>query len=99
MIGLDPFRRARTLRWQRLTKFAPRHDDDVNLVTDSGHSIPLDTVLPYERVTRSGPPREHGISPEGVAVSVVDPATLDETHAATRAWCRHHLGRDDFQFP
>lgn len=97
MTDLTPFRRAGALRWRRHTQFAAGRGDDGNLITDQGHSMPLDTALPYER--NPGPaPRTHALTKSGVGVAVTNPDTLADVHAAICGWCHIHLDRDDVQF-
>lgn len=103
MLDLEPFRNAKTIRWVRHTEFAPHAGDDGNLVTDAGHSIPLDTWTPesrrrydagkdiFENVER--PPFD-----DKSGMVVVDPETLDDVHGAVDAWCRDNLGRSDVVF-
>lgn len=94
MSDLTPFRRARSLRWHRLTEFVAGYGDDGTLLTEQGHAMPLDTALPYER-TRGPAPRQHTITDDGVGIAITNPHTLAEAHAAIRGWCHVHLGRDD----
>ena len=103
MLDLEPFRTAATIRWVRHTVFAPHRGDDGNLVTDHGHSIPLDT-WPTGKVYRWNPNtfvREEvdrlPVNDE-VGMVVVDPETLEDVHGAVVEWCRSNLGRCDVSF-
>lgn len=95
MPSLEPFRTASTIRWVRHTTFAPHRGDDGNLVTDQGHSIPLDTYPPD---TLTGCRAPTPPMTDDVGIVVVDPSTLADVHTAVTAWCRDNLGRDDVTF-
>jgi hypothetical protein len=99
-IDLAPFRTAKTLRWVQHTVFEPGRGDDGCLVADDTHELPLDVVTPAMLGSSTvGTPPLSGEGEETVGLAVVDPETLDDVHAAVRAWCREQLKRSDVEFP
>lgn len=104
ILNLAPFRTAKTLAWKRWTVFEPHRVDDGTLFAfdDDGKemaSLPLDT---YSEAAGYGviPLEDQGspITRSGVGIVWVDPETVEDVHAAVRAWCKARLGRDDVEF-
>lgn len=99
-IDLTPFRTAKTLVWVRHTVFCPGAPDDGTLIADDTHKLPLDVVTPdMLGLSSVGTPPLSGEGEETVGLAVADPDTLEDTHAAIRAWCFAQLHRSDVEFP
>jgi hypothetical protein len=104
-VNLDVFRNAKTLAWKRWTVFEPHGWTDGTLFAydangDEVAKLPLDTYT--EETARGVLPRDEWgkpITSNGVGIVWVGPATLDELHAAVRAWCSDQIGRVDVEFP
>lgn len=99
-VDLTAFRDAETLLWKRWTVFEPNRGDDGTLYAydandDEMASLPLDTwTIVEKRAVKMASPFTNG-----VGIVVVNPDTLDDVHAAVRAWCKARVGRDDVEFP